>query len=88
MTTLIIQRVGQDAERRCDAKCYNAAHADCDCCCGGMNHGAGLQVALDNTADLVRGELTYIQAQGFELDARLAALVGDDRQPDLFVSRA
>lgn len=38
---------------RCDAKCYSASEPDCDCICGGRNHRAGLQQALDNTAELV-----------------------------------
>ncbi len=33
---------------RCDAKCYNAEHPECDCICGGRNHGAGFEKALDN----------------------------------------
>jgi hypothetical protein len=44
---------------RCDAKCYDAHEPDCDCICGGRNHGARLVQALENTADLVdpTGEL-------------------------------
>jgi hypothetical protein len=37
---------------RCDAKCYDATESDCDCICGGRNHGAGLQQALENAAEL------------------------------------
>jgi hypothetical protein len=48
MTTLI--RVGNsEGERRCDAKCYDAIHPECDCVCGGMNHGKGAAGALENT---------------------------------------
>jgi len=83
VTTLISQRIGSDHERRCDARCYNADGPECDCCCGGMNHGQGLRVALDNTADLCAGQLAYIKAQGFELDPRLSALL-DSPQRDLF----
>jgi hypothetical protein len=36
---------------RCDAKCYNAKGQKCDCCCGGRNHGVGIQKALQNSAD-------------------------------------
>lgn len=38
---------------RCDAKCYNATCADCDCVCGGKNHGAGLKQAQDNTREYI-----------------------------------
>jgi hypothetical protein len=34
---------------RCDAKCYNANNSNCDCCCGGRNHGVGLKQAIKNT---------------------------------------
>jgi len=33
---------------RCDAKCYNAAKPECDCICGGANHGRGLDKARAN----------------------------------------
>jgi hypothetical protein len=48
MTTLIT--VGNsEGERRCDAKCYDAHGPDCDCVCGGKNHGAGINKAMENT---------------------------------------
>lgn len=52
MTTLIEVRNSDGVVGRCDAKCYNAQHPDCDCICGGRNHGAGLQQAVDNTREL------------------------------------
>jgi len=36
---------------RCDAKCYNATEPECDCICGGINHGAGLRKARQNTSE-------------------------------------
>jgi hypothetical protein len=33
---------------RCDAKCYNASGGNCHCCCGGANHGVGIEKARDN----------------------------------------
>ena len=48
MATLIT--VGNsEGERRCDAKCYDASGPDCDCVCGGMNHGKGEAGAMANT---------------------------------------
>ena len=29
------------ADVHCDARCLNAKHGDCECSCGGKNHGAG-----------------------------------------------
>lgn len=34
---------------RCDAKCYDASEPECDCVCGGRNHGAGRRQAMENT---------------------------------------
>lgn len=39
---------------RCDSRCYNATSPDCDCICGGRNHGAGLERAQDNTREHAR----------------------------------
>lgn len=38
---------------RCDARCYNARGGNCSCICGGANHGAGLDRAMDNTSAMV-----------------------------------
>lgn len=51
-------------EGRCDAKCYNARHADCHCICGGRNHGAGLERARENTRELAGDQLKAIEAKG------------------------
>lgn len=34
---------------RCDARCYNAITTQCDCICGGVNHGIGYRLALAET---------------------------------------
>lgn len=33
--------------RRCDAKCYGATTASCECICGGRYHGIGAQAAQE-----------------------------------------
>lgn len=49
MATLIIARKADGSLLgRCDAKCYNAKGLKCTCVCGGMNHGVGLNQAIDN----------------------------------------
>lgn len=30
----------------CNARCYNATRPDCDCICGGRNHGVGYAQAV------------------------------------------
>lgn len=83
MTTLITHTNSDGTTGRCDAKCYAAQGPHCNCCCGGMNHRAGLQAAIDNTRELCIGKLEYMRAQGFELHPSLAALI-DPRTPQLF----
>lgn len=52
---------------RCDAKCHDAHDADCDCVCGGINHGVGLEQAVRNTrgrADALAAQ--YASARGID----------------------
>lgn len=51
MATLISVYNNETCIARCDAHCYNATTpiSNCDCICGGVNHGAGFQKALTNT---------------------------------------
>lgn len=63
MTTLMT--VGNsEGERRCDARCYEGTGSDCDCICGGMNHGKGLEAARDNTREHGRRLLEAAKAKG------------------------
>ena len=55
MTTLIASYNSDGCVGRCDAKCYDATTPECDCICGGVNHGAGKQAAMDNTRELGKG---------------------------------
>lgn len=52
MATLIAVYDSDGLVGRCDAKCYNASSPGCECICGGKNHGAGVQQAIDNTRAL------------------------------------
>ena len=52
MATLIASYNYDGCTGRCDAKCYNASHPKCECICRGINHGKGLQTAVDNTREL------------------------------------
>lgn len=49
MTTLISVYNSDGLVGQCDAKCYNAKEPGCQCVCGGANHGAGQQKAIENT---------------------------------------
>lgn len=48
MATLIAVYNSEGCVGRCDARCYDAQSAECDCICGGRNHGAGRNQAIRN----------------------------------------
>jgi hypothetical protein len=54
MTTVLAYESG-GAKRRCDARCHNAVHDDCNCICDGKNHGVGFQQAIVNIQEDLDG---------------------------------
>lgn len=64
MSTMIAA-YGSDGEcmGRCDAKCYNATCEHCDCICGGMNHGVGVNKATENTRELAESWMKEYEKQ-------------------------
>ncbi len=67
MTTLIAVYNSEGCVGRCDARCYDAAEPECDCICGGRNHGAGQERALDNTRALAESWLEQARANGQDI---------------------
>ncbi|MEU4513218.1 hypothetical protein AB0G05_27290 [Nonomuraea wenchangensis] len=65
-TLLAVIRPGGRTQR-CDARCYDAHEAECECVCGGLNHGAGFHTALENTRRLHREWLEAARAQDSEI---------------------
>ena len=86
MTTLISYQSSGGDQGRCDAKCYEAREPDCDCICGGRNHGAGLEQATVNTRDLAEGWVEAARARGQGHRARGAGERG--RAPAAVLGRA
>lgn len=82
MTTLIAVYTSDGCEGRCDAKCYDAEWDECTCICGGRNHGAGKQQALDNTRELAESWIEQARANG--QDITLAELAVDAMHEPLF----
>lgn len=58
MSTLISVGGNSGETGRCDAKCYEAQHPDCDCVCGGINHGKGLMCAQANAQEIAQEVLS------------------------------
>ena len=67
MTTLIAVYNSEGCAGRCDARCYDAAEEPCECICGGRNHGAGKQQAIDNTRELAESWLEQARASGQDI---------------------
>lgn len=81
MPTLIAVYNSEGCVGRCDAKCYEASEPDCECICGGANHGKGLQKAQANTEALA-GQ--WIEKHDRDNpDERFTYQIGEN-QPDLF----
>lgn len=68
MTTLIAVYNSDGCVGRCDAKCYQAEQADCHCICGGLNHGAGLVRATDNTRANASDWIASARARGWPIE--------------------
>src|SRR6266481_2078487 len=51
MSTLMASRSPGRHRRSCNAKCYNAKRPECDCMCGGRNHGVGELQAHRNSRE-------------------------------------
>jgi hypothetical protein len=67
MTALIAVYNSGGLVGRCDAKCYEASHPNCQCVCGGKNHGAGKQQAMENTRELADTWIKeYTELNGIE----------------------
>ena len=66
MATLLAVYNSEGLVGRCDAKCHDAARAECDCICGGANHGVGYEQAVENTSDMVE-----LHLENLGLDAQL-----------------
>jgi len=64
VVTLIARYASEGCVGRCDAKCYNAEEDECDCICGGANHGAGIQTAMDNTRAYAESWVEKARAAG------------------------
>ena len=63
MTTPISYQPSGGDQGRCDAKCYDAREDEC----GGRNHGAGKEQAIDNTRELAEGWLKQARANGQDI---------------------
>lgn len=74
MTTLIAVYNSEGLVGRCDARCYEGRDERCNCVCGGANHGAGEQRAVDNTREHAEKWLV-IAAQGGEVTRFALALL-------------
>jgi len=73
VTTVLAVYNSEGCVGRCDAKCHNATTRDCDCICGGANHGGGTQRAIDNTREHAAQLVGADTLEAFEAQHRLGA---------------
>jgi hypothetical protein len=50
---------------KCDARCTNAKGPNCDCSCGGKNHGSGMLVTIDLNL-LMHGQAAIVNINASE----------------------
>jgi hypothetical protein len=50
MATLLVSNA-RGRKRTCNAKCYKARERECDCICGGSNHGIGERRARERARE-------------------------------------
>lgn len=85
MATLIAVYTSEGCVGRCDARCHDATSpaAECDCICGGANHGVGQARAIENTRALAEKWLQeFAERKGFaEVTYELGQMV---EQPSLW----
>jgi hypothetical protein len=74
MTTVISYQSSGGDQGRCDARCYDAHEEECDCICGGRNHGAGREQAIGNTRELAQSWIDQARASGQDVTAVELAL--------------
>lgn len=67
MTTVLSFHNSDGCVGRCDAKCHDAKHPECDCICGGANHGCGLQQAIVNTKEIIETMMEQMGGNGTEV---------------------
>ena len=53
--TTVLSVGNSEGERRCDARCHDAAKGECGCVCGGRYHGAGRTAVLARVQQDVLG---------------------------------
>ena len=61
----LIEATTSGSRRRCDARCYTAHTARCECICGGTNHGKGFDQAVENTRRLAQAVVEQVVDESY-----------------------
>lgn len=73
---VLMSQGNSEGTRRCDARCYNAEGGECDCVCGGVNHGKGYAAAAENTAQFAIEKLKEYEASGCKSAGEILKSIG------------
>jgi hypothetical protein len=72
MTLIEIRRADGTLVGRCDARCYNATTPECECCCGGKNHGRGVERAVAQTREQAFTMIPVLEMDQRKLQEQIA----------------
>jgi hypothetical protein len=72
MTLIEIRRADGTLVGRCDARCYNAITPECECCCGGKNHGRGVERAVAQTREQAFNLIPVLEMDQRKLQEQIA----------------
>lgn len=67
-STLLALYLGRDLVGRCDVNCWGGTDARCECLCNGLNHGIGLDAAVEQTRRMVDEWIMWHREQGMIFD--------------------
>lgn len=70
MTTVYAVYTNDGCARRCDANCHEAKGEECHCICGGVMHGVGGKIALEDGKYLTDEDILE-NAQNLDKDGPL-----------------
>ncbi len=85
MTTLIAVYDSNGLLGQCDATCYEATQPVYECICGGRNHRAGIQTAIDHTRHVAQ-QWTRVYAQKEGLTSFTAEIHAESQQAPLWTT--
>ena len=67
-STLLALYLGNSLVGRCDINCFGGDDSRCECVCGGLNHGVGIEQAVEQTRRMADEWIEAHREQGIIFD--------------------